>query len=199
MRIIDVPQKSEAWYLLRNGKITASNADRLLTPAKRKTYAMELLAEQQSEYIPEGFTSSAMAWGIENEENAVAWYELETGNVVERVGFCLHDDYDMIGCSPDGFIGSEGLIEIKCPNSKTHIEYMLEGIPKDYFSQVQFQMLVTGRFWCDFVSFDPRMPIEDRGYIERVDACKQTQLELMDGALEVLELINKYTKKLKCG
>ena len=198
MIIINVAQKSEAWYSIRNGKITASNADRLLTPAKRKTYAIDLLAEQKSEYIPEGFTSLAMSWGIENEDNAIAWYELETGNVVEKVGFCLHNDYDLIGCSPDGFSGSEGLIEIKCPNSKAHIEYRLEGIPKDYFAQVQFQMMVTGRKWCDFVSFDPRMPFYDRGYIERVHACEKTQSDLMNGALEVIKLINEYKEKIKC-
>jgi len=196
MRIINCIQRSDEWYLARHSVITASNADRLLTPAKRKTYALELIAEQKSDYIPESFTNSAMQWGIDNEEIALAWYEFETGNKTEKVGFCIHDNHELLGCSPDSLVEPDGLLEIKCPSSKNHVEYMVEGIPKDYFYQVQLQMLVTGRMWCDFVSYDPRMCFDCRGYIQRINACEKTQDDLLNGYLEVIKLIDEYKLKI---
>jgi hypothetical protein len=109
-----------------------------------------------------------MQWGIDHEDEARIWYEGISGNTVREVGFCLREDIDRVGCSPDGLIDPDGLIEIKCPMSKTHVKYTLEGPPKDYINQMQYQMMVTGRDWCDFVTFDPRMPDEAKGHIVRV-------------------------------
>lgn len=192
-------QRSPEWYEARRGIITASNADKLLTKTKRLSLANELIAEIMTDYTNDSYVSSAMQWGIDHEDDAVFWYEFESGNTVEKLGFCVHDQYDFIGCSPDGLIGSEGLVEIKCPSSKVHIEYLTEGIPKDYYAQVQLQMLVTERSWCDFVSFDPRLSIDYRGYIQRVTQDESFQNQLIEGALEVKKMVNEFFKERKAS
>jgi len=100
-----------------------------------------------------------MQWGVETEHQARAAYEVTTGDFVEQIAFVDHPSIVNFGCSPDGLVGDEGLIEIKCPNTATHLEYLeTDAPPKKYFIQMQAQMAVTGRKWCDFVSFDPRLP-----------------------------------------
>lgn len=166
-------QQTPEWYQAKLGKVSASRCADLMAKTKsgysksRKNYMMELIIARLTGTYPESFTSPAMQWGIETEAEARKQYEAETLNIVEECGFIsLTDD---VGCSPDGLIGEDGLLEIKCPNSATHIETLISGkVDRKYILQIQFQLMVTDRKWCDFVSYDPRWPVELRLYIQRV-------------------------------
>ena len=170
-----IEQGTDEWRQQRAGKVTASRiADVMATTksgygASRATYMAELLVERLSGQPVDGFTNAAMQWGTDQEPHAREAYEFITLNDVEQVGFIDHPTIAMAGASPDGQIGADGLVEIKCPNSATHIA-TLRGAEIDgkYLKQMQWQMACTGRDWCDFVSFDPRLPDEMQIHIRRV-------------------------------
>jgi len=158
-------QGSVEWFAARAGKVTASRVADVLSKVKdgesagRKNYKADLVVERLTGQKTSGFSSPAMAWGVDTEPQARAAYEFRTGDFVDQVAFVDHPTIKNFGCSPDGLVGEDGLIEIKCPNSATHLEYLESDTPpKKYFIQMQAQMAITGRKWCDFVSFDPRLP-----------------------------------------
>lgn len=161
MKIIDVPQRSDEWYEARRGKPTASSFDKIVTtegkPSKtHQKYLYGLAAELASGLTEDKFQTQAMLNGIEREDTARKFYELCRGVEVKQVGFCL-DDSEKYGCSPDGFIGENGGLEIKCPLGGTHVGYFMNGdeVPLEYFTQVQGILLVTKREWWDFISYYP--------------------------------------------
>ncbi len=169
-------QRSDDWYAARCGKATASRfCDAMATlkggnkPAQAaKDYLTELVVERLTGRAIQKFTTAAMLWGTQQEFAARAAYEAHTGIEVEETGFVAHDTL-LAGCSPDGLVDWDGLIEIKCPfNSGVHIETLLGGMPADHMPQVQGQMWITGRQWCDFVSYDPRMPEPLQLHIQRI-------------------------------
>lgn len=173
--MIMIEQGSDAWKAQRVGKVTASRvADALARiksgwGASRANYMAELIAERLTGNAAEGYTNAAMAWGTEKEPDARAAYEFRTDATVELVGFVDHPTIRMSGASPDGFVGADGLVEIKCPNTATHIDTLLsQTIPAKYVTQMTWQMACTGRMWCDFVSYDPRMPEIMRLFVKRV-------------------------------
>ena len=126
--------------------------------ASRANYRAQLVAERLTGTVQESFTNGAMQWGTDNEPVARAMYEVAAGVMVDQVGFIDHPTIRMSGASPDGLIDSDGHVEIKCPNTATHIETLLSGkAPSKYIKQMQWQMACTGRAWCDFVSYDPRL------------------------------------------
>jgi putative phage-type endonuclease len=194
MIILDCEQRSEEWYDARRARITASQADNLLTPAKRLTLAKDILVESISDTVAPMFVNEAMQWGIDEEHRARTWYELETGKTVTEVGFCLHDKIKYIGCSPDGLV-DDGLLEIKCPNSRTHLDYLENGAPKNYIAQMQFQMWVTDRGWCDFVSYDSRLPGNAQILIQRIERDEKMIELLKENAAWVNEYIVSFKKK----
>lgn len=167
-------QGTQEWMRRRLGKLTASRmADVLATTksgpsASRKNYLAQLVAERMTGVPADTFSNSAMQWGTENEPLARAEYELLYDVMVDQVDFVEHPTLEMCGASPDGLIGSDGLIEIKAPNTATHIEYLLAGVPPHrYKPQMALQLICTGRQWCDFVSYDPRMPESHRLFVTR--------------------------------
>lgn len=160
-----VLQGTPEWFEQRRGKVTASRIADLMAKTKsgystsRQNYLMQLLCERLTGKVEEGYKSAAMQRGNDLEAEARNWYQLETGESVEEVSFIDHPKINFAGASPDGLVGAEGLIEIKCPNTATHIETLRKKEPIDrYYKQMQWQMAVTGRKWCDFVSFDNRLP-----------------------------------------
>jgi putative phage-type endonuclease len=171
-------QGTDEWHQARLGKVTASGVADVMASgrggkpsATRANYEARLVAERLSGRPTETFQSAAMQHGTETEGQARACYALETGNAVAEVGFVDHPTIAFAGASPDGLVGDDGLVEIKCPNTATHIATLLGGsIPDAYMKQMQFQMACTGRKWCDFVSFDPRMPDELQLRVTRVPA-----------------------------
>lgn len=202
MKIHDFNQRTPEWYAVKCGKIGASSMSNVLAQGRgnsesktRKNYMLTLLAERLSGIPQETYTNGAMQWGIDNEDFARNTYELETGNTVTQVGFVEFNEF--LGCSPDGLVGEDGLVEIKCPNTSTHLQYILDGVmPSEYINQVQTQLLVTGRSWCDFVSFDPRVPCRSFWTI-RVNRDAKKINEIEDGvALFVAELL-ELERKIK--
>lgn len=196
-------QGSDAWKLERLGKATASRVADLTAKTKtgwgasRANYAAQLIAERLTGYPQESYTNTAMQWGTATEPDAVAAYEFYHQAAVERVGFIDHPRIAMAGASPDGLIGSDGLVEVKCPNTATHIDTLLGGaVPPKYVPQMQFQMAVTGRAWCDFASFDPRMPEEMRLFVARVERDDKYIAELEQMVGDFLDEVAAKTKSL---
>lgn len=159
-------QGSAEWKTARLGRLTASrvaDATDLLKSgkpgAKRLTYLGELIAERLTGLVVEKYQNELMRWGTEQEPQARALYEFFHGVEVEQIAFVEHPTIAMAGASPDGLVVADGLVEIKCPSTSTHIDTLLaQSIPEEYVKQIDWQMACTGRRWCDFVSYDPRLP-----------------------------------------
>lgn len=169
-------QRSAEWFAARAGKVTASRVADLMARTKagygasRGNYMAELICERLTGEPVPFFQSAAMQWGTDTEPMARDAYSFLAFAPVEEVGFVTHPVISGFGASPDGLVGSAGLVEIKCPNTATHIDTLLtETIPAKYVTQMQAQMACTGRAWCDYVSFDPRLPGEMQMWVKRVD------------------------------
>ncbi len=198
----NVVQCSEEWFAIRLGKVTASKIADLMAKTKtgysasRANYMAQIIVERLTGQKQESFTNAAMQWGTDNEPQARAAYELETGLAVKEVGFVDHPTIKMSGASPDGLIGDDGQLEIKCPNTATHIDFLLTGdIEGKYIKQMQWQMACTGRSWCDFVSFDPRLPVNLQLKIVRVirDNALISEMQI-EVDMFLTEVENKVTK-----
>lgn len=171
----EIIQGSEEWHQSRLGKVTASRMADVMARTKsgygasRSSYMAELICERLTGQRRDNFASPAMVWGTETEPQARATYAFMTDNDVVEVGLIDHPSIAMFGASPDGLVGNDGLVEIKCPTTAVHLDTLLaEAIPQKYHLQIQTQMACTGRAWCDFVSFDPRLPAELQIWIKRV-------------------------------
>lgn len=169
-------QRTEEWFEARMGCVTASRTADVMAKTKsgyaasRANYMAELICERLTGERQGGFSSAAMQWGTETEPQARMAYEIMTGATVIETGFVLHPEIAGFGASPDGLIGDDGLIEIKCPNTATHIDTLLnDKVPGKYITQMHVQMICTGRVWCDFVSFDPRLPVDMQMFVRRVE------------------------------
>lgn len=199
------PQGSQEWLQERTGVATASRfADVLATirtgeAAARYNYKAEIVAERLTGVPTESYTNQAMQWGIDHEAEARAVYEAITDTKVEQVGLIKHSSLQA-GASSDGLVGTDGMIEIKCPNTATHIGTILsDQAPAKYMAQMQGQMWITGRKWCDFVSYDPRLNDELAVFIRRVardeEYISNLQEQVTDFLEEVDQLIDKLIKK----
>ena len=170
-----IEQGSEEWLKIRLGKVTASGVADVLAKTKsgvsasRGNYLIKLAIQRVTGVVEETYTNDAMQWGKDNEAQARVAYEVASGNFVDQVAFVDHPTIAWFGASPDGLVNQDGLVEIKCPNSATHWSYIKDdGPPTKYYIQMQAQMACTGRSWCDFVSYDPRMPERSQLFIKRV-------------------------------
>ena len=197
-------QRTDEWFAARIGKVTASRVADVIAKTKsgygagRANYMADLVVERLTGQKEQGFSNAAMEWGIEQEPHARAAYSAKTGIMVEEVGFIDHPTVAMSGASPDGF-AEEGLIEVKCPNTATHLEYVLAQLPPlKYFTQMQWQMACTGRPWCDFVSFDPRLPERLQLLVVRVprddNYIKMLEQEVIVFLQELDDKLNKLEK-----
>ena len=171
-----IEQRTEEWFKQRLGKVTASAISNVIAKTKtgvsasRETYSTQLTLERLTGQQAEFYTNAAMEWGTATEPKARQAYEIYREVFVDEVGFITHPMIEMSGASPDGLVGDDGLVEIKCPESKTQMETLLnQKVPTKYMPQMQWQMACTGRKWCDFVSFDPRMPENLRLFVQRVE------------------------------
>ncbi len=197
-------QRSSEWFAARMGKATASHMGEIMAKTKsgygagRLNYMVQMLCERLTGEVAEHYVSAPMQWGIDNEAYAISEYELVSGSMVESCGFYDHPTIPMSGASPDGLIGTDGLIETKCPNTANHIKTLLgEGIKKDYLLQMQWQMDTTGRAWCDFVSYDPRLPANLQLYIERVERDDAFIAEIRQEVILFLGDADKLEAKLR--
>ena len=197
------PQGSAEWLVARAGCLTASAISDMLAKTKtgesasRANLRARLVAERLTGMPQEGFSSAAMQWGNDQEPFARAAYEIYSGNLVDQTGFVMHPSIPYSGASPDGLIDDCGLVEIKCPNTATHIEYLLAGIPpKKYQPQMLWQMECTGRNWCDFVSFDPRMPNQLQLFVVRFLRDEERLNDVRAQAIQFLEEVDSLIEQL---
>ena len=196
-----IEQRTEAWHQQRLGRVTASRVADVIAKTKtgasasRDNYATQLVLERLTNKQAEFYSNSAMQWGTETEPMARQAYELKRGVFVDEVGFIDHPTIEMSGASPDGLVGKNGLVEIKCPESKTHMEYLLNGkAPAKYIPQMMWQMACTGREWCDFVSFDPRFPENLQILVVKVEY-DPTYVKMLE--LEITQFLDDVSKKVE--
>lgn len=198
-------QGSPEWFEARRGFVGASAINDVMATTKsggeaatRRNLRARIISERLTGVCADSFSSTAMQWGVDNEPIARANYEVLYGVDVDQVGFILHPEIKMTGASPDGLIGDDGLIEIKCPNTATHIDYLLGGVPPmEYRNQMLWQMECTGRKWCDFVSFDPRMPDDMQLFVVRYTRDEEKIKELRAGVVKFLDEVNEVLNKLQ--
>lgn len=199
-----VEQGSDIWKQLRLGHVTASNVAEVMSKGKngaeatgRYKYKVRLVAERLTGQSPESFTNSAMEWGVEQEQFACIAYEEKINTLVDKTGFWLHPTIKWVGVSPDRLVGENGLLEVKCPNTTTHLDYMFaDKVPSEYVKQVQCQLWVTGREWCDFISFDPRLPQRNQLFIKRVQRDEELIKEMETEIVKFLEEVETLIIKL---
>lgn len=196
----EIIQGSDSWKALRCGRVTASRVADIVAKTKtghsasRANYMAQLITERLTGTVAESFTNAAMQHGTETEPEARNAYCFYQGVSVEQIAFVPHPTIDQAGASPDGLVDGDGLVEIKCPQSATHLETLLDqAVPGKYETQMQFQMACTGRQWCDYVSYDPRMPENMRLFIKRVprDQARITELET-----EIVRFLKELDAKL---
>lgn len=195
-----IEQGTPEWFAQRCGKATASRiADIIATTksgpsASRKNYLAQLVAERLTGTVAESYSNAAMQWGTEKEPEARAAYAFLHADSMDvtEAEFATHPSISMAGASPDGLVGSEGLVEIKCPNTATHIDTLLNGkVDGKYVTQIQWQLACTGRAWCDFVSYDPRMPEHLALFVQRVPRDPATIIKLES---EVVAFLREVTE-----
>lgn len=204
----EIIQGSPEWFTERCGKVTASRIADVLAKgrggeesASRKNYRAELVCERLTGKKTEGFTTKAMADGVDREPIARALYESKYAVFVDEVGFVPHPSISMSGASPDGLVGDDGAIEIKSPQMATHIDYFKAGVPvSKYIPQMAWQMACTGRKWVDFISFNPEFPDylqlfvvryhRDDDYIRQVESQVKLFLDEVSNEVELMRNIN---------
>ena len=186
----------------RQGRITASRALDFMTNGRgkdnmfgetAKTYAKQLALARMGIETDEGLSTWQMEWGIDWEPEAIKVYEQSRGQV-HRPGFIEYGEF--AGCTPDASIGEDGLLEVKCPQWKNHMEYLMEGPEKRYIYQMQFQMMVTGAKWCDFMTFHPHFPDKLKAKVFRIERDEELIAQFEDRLEPFNELIESYIQKL---
>jgi putative phage-type endonuclease len=200
----EVEQRSPEWFASRLGKVTASRVADVIAKTKsgysasRDNYMAQLICERLTGQQGESFTNAAMTWGTETEPLARSAFEAYADVMVEEVGFVPHPSIEMSGASPDGLVGLFGMLEIKCPNTATHIDTLLtQTVPGKYITQMQWQMRCCERQWCEFVSFDPRLPQDLQLFVKRVEFDPEyvamLEKEVTQFLAELDDKVNKLT------
>jgi len=204
MKVLSMPQGSPEWLAARVGKVTASRISDVMaakTTAAYKNYQAQIVAEILTGQPQEsGFINAAMQWGTDKEPLARAEYEMFCAWDVEEVGLVLHPTIERGASSPDGLVSSDGLVEIKCPNTTTHLQTLIDKKqPSKYEYQMLWNMACTGREWCDFVSYDPRLPEDLQLFVHRFDRDDKRIAEIEETVTQFLsevdEMIDNIRKK----
>jgi putative phage-type endonuclease len=198
-----VEQGTPEWFAARLGNVTASRVADVIAKTKsgysasRENYMAQLICERMTNTVAESYTNAAMQWGTETEPLARAAYESLTDVLVDEVGYIAHPTIERAGASPDGLVGVFGLLEIKCPNTATHIDTLIsEQVPTKYITQMQWQMSCTGRTWADFVSFDPRLPSGLQMFVKRVEFDAEYVAMLKEEVIKFLTELDAKISKL---
>jgi putative phage-type endonuclease len=199
----EIQQGTPEWFAQRLGKATASRIKDIVAKTKtgystsRDKYLTQLLLERLTGTVAESYSDAAMAWGNDTEPFARAAYEAQKGVMVDQVAFINHPTIEMAGASPDGLVGDDGLVEIKCPMSHTHLESLLGGLDDQYKIQVNWQMACTGRKWTDLCSFDPRFPAELQLVIKRFERDDAFIATLEEEVIKFLKELDDKLNKVK--
>ena len=204
MKVLSMPQGSPEWLVARAGKVTASRINDVMaakTTAAYRDYRAQIVAEILTGQPQEsGFTNAAMQWGTDQEKFARAEYELACDWTVDEVGIVLHPTIERGAASPDGLVSTNGLVEIKCPKTVTHLQTLIDKKqPRQYENQMLWQMACTGREWTDFVSYDPRLPEDLQLFVHRFDRddkrISEIEAAVTQFLSEVDDLIDNIRKK----
>jgi putative phage-type endonuclease len=199
-------QRTEDWFFARKGKVTASRISDVMAKGRggaesltRQKYIDQLVTERLTKVVAEGFTNEAIQRGVELESTARAAYCFAKDCHVDEVGFVEHPSISNSGASPDGLVQDTGLVEIKCPNSLTHVEYILAGKPPaKYIPQMAWQMACTGRQWVDFVSYDDRLEDESKHlFVVRYERDNEYIAELEEAVKKFLDEVELKVQKFK--
>ena len=198
----NVEQGTQLWKELRLGHVTASCVADIMMKGKsgesetRRKYKMRIIAERLTRQGQDSYMNAAMEWGIEQEPYARMAYELEHDVLVDKTGFWHHPTIPYVGVSPDGLVNDDGLVEIKCPNTTTHLDYVDDDkVPSKYYKQIQCQLWVTGRQWCDFVSFDPRLQYKKRLFVKRCYRDEELISEMSTAVNEFLSEVDNFIER----
>ena len=195
MKIYDYEQRSDEWFQARLGKFTASKAADLLMKEITAGYnnlVNQIVYERLTGKSPESFKNDWMQRGVELEAEAIKAFEFETFQKVKSVGFVEMDEWT--GCSPDGLLNSDGLIQIKCPKFSTHINYLLSGkVPSDYYKQCQFELMVTERKYNIFMSYEPNL----KPFISKIERDKDLIQEIESKLNQSIKLVNERISLLR--
>ena len=206
MNVLPFQQGTEEWLSARRGRITASRMSAIMAkgrngaPSATRAACMgELIAEYLTGSSPETYTNADMQRGTDLEPAARSAYEVATGQMVREVGLVLHQKNERFGASPDGVVGEEGLLEIKCPRTHVHIAYTLSGKPpSEYLPQMAWQAACCGRKWVDFASYDPNMPERLQLFIVRYEPTQEYMAELEAEAeaflVEMMEKVERLNR-----
>jgi putative phage-type endonuclease len=205
MIVAELEQRTPEWYSMRSGCATGSKVADIMTKLKkggygaaRANYVLEVAWSRLTGLTMDHYVSPAMLFGMENEPLARAAYEIATDSMVSEVGLALHPRIKFFAASPDGLIGDRGVLECKCPNSSTHLTYLLRGeVPEEYQWQMLAEMACCERDWCDFVSFDPRMPDNLQLFVRRFHR-DEARIAEMEAEVELfLTEVEQTLEKLK--
>lgn len=196
MIIHNFDQRTDEWYRIRLGRLTGSDFHTFLGNSEtKKNKLLQKAAEKiTGESDEEHFVTEDIQRGIDLEDEAILMYEMQTGNVVDKVGFIERDEFS--GCSPDGLVGTDGIIEVKCPKQSVFLKQVVEDkIKPEYYTQIQYNLFISGRKWCDYIAYNPKFPL----FIKRFDIDKET-FEKIEKALnectgKIKEFISSYKKR----
>ena len=198
-----IAQGSDEWFAQRLGRLTASRMADVIARTKdgystsREKYMVELALERITGARQEAYSNAAMEWGTNSEPLARAAYEADTGFLVVETGMVPHPRIAMAGASPDGLVNHDGLLEIKCPQSATHVRNLCSGKPEGkYLTQMMWQMACTKRDWCDFVSYDPRMPDGLQLMVTRIERDEKRIQQLEEEAEKFLTEVDAMVQRL---
>lgn len=197
-------QGEPGWIKARIGRLTASKmADAMATLKKggeseaRRKLKIALLAERLSDAATEHFVSDAMLWGIEHEAEAAAAYEQVSGELLTACGLAYHPTIEWFAASPDRLLNADGLVEVKCPTSLTHVAWLLAGVvPDQHKPQMLAQLACTRRRYVDFVSFDPRLPLRQRLFVRRFEPAADEISAVEEAARQFLAEVDAMFEQL---
>jgi putative phage-type endonuclease len=195
-----IVQGTPEWFAQRCGRVTASRVGDVIATTKsgystsRENYMAQLIAERLTGNVEESYTNAAMQWGTNTEPQARAAYEFFNDVTVEPAEFVPHPTIPMCGASPDGLVGADGLLEVKAPNTATHLNTLLGNkVPEKHMPQIQWQMACTGRAWVDFMSFDPRLPSNMQMFVQRVPR-QDNEIKLLE--TEIKMFLNELERRV---
>ncbi len=199
-----IPDTSPSWVPARVGLLTGSVFGKAIAKTKdgkwaasRKDLLFEKLAERLTGVAADHFVTPAMQWGLDNEAPAKALLEASQGIFVDKAGFCLHPQIPEWGATPDGFIDTDGVLEIKCPTTKTHLTYLCDKkVPTEYVPQMLAEIACTGRKWALFASYDPRMPLPQQLFITRFEPTAEAIAEAEQQARDFLAELEAMFKQI---
>lgn len=208
MKVLSMPQGSPEWLAARAGKVTASRINDVMaakTTAAYRDYRAQIVAEILTGQPQEsGFTNAAMQWGTEQEKFARAEYEMfcawtvDEAWTVNEVGLVIHPTIEQGAASPDGLVSTDGLVEIKCPKTATHLQTLIDKKqPREYENQMLWQMACTGRQWCDFVSYDPRLPEDLQLFVHRFDRDEKRITKIEEAVKQFLTEVNEMIDNIR--